>query len=181
MQHDSAQLRFAHQMLLGFLPECGAARGALESTTTSNDWQQRWTSAHQCSFLTSIVSLLFEDMYMYFFINIHTSYMYVGVTYVYIHLWHWSQKTVSGIPEKTTAKLIPKNGGLHYDAFRQQVIALVGVSQLGDEFTTPQVARREAPDEQKKPRKTPPLFFCAHPLNDWKKLTQWFMEIFQVI
>ena len=79
------------------------------------------------------------------------------------------KKNCFGIPEKTTAKLIPKKtGGLHYDAFRQQVIALVGVSQLGDEFTTPQVARREAPDLEKKTKENAyTLFLCPHPPPKW--------------
>ena len=73
------------------------------------------------------------------------------------------KKTVSGSQKKPLQNWYPKNGGLHYDAFRQQVIALVGVSQLGDEFTTPQVARREAPDEQKKTKENASTFFVPPP------------------
>lgn len=102
MQHDSAQLRFAHQMLLGFLPECGAARGA-KSRLESNDFP----AMNQCSFLTSIVSLLFEDMYMYLYQ--YTRLIYVCRCYVCIYIFDIDPpKNCFGIPEKHPAKLKPQ-------------------------------------------------------------------------
>lgn len=81
-----------------------------------------------------------------------------------IYIFDIDPKKLFRDPRKNHCKTdTQKTWGLHYDAFRQQVIALVGVSQLGDEFTTPQVARREAPDEQKNRGKRLYTFFVPTP------------------
>ena len=84
-----------------------------------------------------------------------------------IYIFDIDPKKLFRDPRKNHCKTdTQKTWGLHYDAFRQQVIALVGVSQLGDEFTTPQVARL-APDEQKKTKENASTFFVPPPPPKW--------------
>lgn len=105
MQHDSAQLRFAHQMLLGFLPECGAARGAKSRR------QHRMTDNSDepvLHFKLALLAFCLMTCTCIFFYQ-YTRFIYVCGCYVRIYTsLTLIPKNCFGIPEKTTAKLIPK-------------------------------------------------------------------------